>query len=149
MSYSLFSVFSTDIAVRLLMQPGSSQQPLTAYYKTILAVFFWLSGSVGFAFSFWLAAKPQVFSPLAAISILLVLFGFYCLRRPYFLLEPRQLTVYNLFGRVAKRYTFASWETVKADNRRIYIDEGGITQKVSVAAWLVKPNDWGKLRKLL
>ena len=86
---------------------------------------------------------------LVAMSVLLFLFGFYCLRRPYFLLEPRQLTVYNLFGLVTKRYTFTSWEVVKADGRRIYIDDGGITQKVPVAPWLAKTDDWLAMRKLL
>ncbi|NJM98635.1 MAG: hypothetical protein HC800_17090 [Phormidesmis sp. RL_2_1] len=77
------------------------------------------------------------------------MFGFYCLNRPYFLLEPRQLTVYNLLGLVSKRYTFDSWDVVKADSRRIYIDDAGITKKVPVAPWLVKPDDWLAMRKLL
>ncbi len=131
------------------MQPSSSQQPLKAYYKTTLAVLFWLSGSAGFTLSFWIPAKAQTAFPFAAISMLLFLFGFYCLRRPYFLLEPSQLTVYNLFGGVRKRYTFDSWDVVKADNRHIYIDDEGITKKVPVAPWLAKTDDWAAMRKLL
>ena len=131
------------------MQPGSSQQPFKAYYKTTLAVFFWLSGSVGCLLSFWVFGKTWEAFLLAAMSILLFLFGFYCLRRPYFLLEPRQLTVYTLFGLVTRRYTFVSWEVVKADNRRIYLDDGGITKKVPVTPWLVKSADWAAMRKLL
>ncbi len=130
------------------MQPSSLQQPFKAYYKTTLAVFFWLSGSAGFLSSFWLTSQAQTFA-LAATGALLFLFGFYCLRRPYFLLEPCQLTVYNLFGLVTKRYTFDSWKVIKADNRRIYIDDDGITRKVPVASWLAKTDDWAAMRKLL
>ncbi|MGB3293876.1 MAG: hypothetical protein WBB01_12890 [Phormidesmis sp.] len=130
------------------MQP-SSQQPFQAHYKTTLAVFFWVSGSVGFILSLWLLTSVQMTFLLAAASILWFLVGFYYLRRPYFLLEPCQLTVYNLFGLVTKRYTFVSWEVVKADDRRIYIDDGGITKKVPVAPWLAKTDDWLAMRKLL
>jgi len=70
-------------------------------------------------------------------------------KRPYFLLEPRQLTVYNLLGTVTKRYSFESWDVVKADSRRIYIDNAGITIKVAVAPWLVKSEDWLAMRQLL
>ena len=129
------------------MQSGSSQQPFKAYYKTTLAVFFWLSGIVGCLLSFWFGIWAAFL--LVATSILLFLWGFYCLRRPYFLLEPRQLTVYTLFGLVTRRYTFVSWEVVKADSRHIYLDDGGITKKVPVTPWLVKSADWAAMRKLL
>lgn len=86
---------------------------------------------------------------LVVIGACIAGFGGYCLRRPCFLLEPRQLTVYNLLGLTTKRYTFESWEVVKADSRRIYIDENGITIKVSVMPWLVNTDDWQTMRKML
>lgn len=98
--------------------------------------------------SLWMASK-EIVLPLSILFVLLFVFGFYCLRRPYFLLEPRRLTVYNLLGLVTKRYTFESWEVVKADNRRIYIDNNGITIKVAVAPWLVETDDWLTMRKML
>ncbi len=135
------------------MQPNRSEHHLTAYYKITLSLFFIVSGGLGLAGSLWIAFQAQgpvfqaVLSALLFLSI--VLFGIYCLNRPYFLLEPRQLTVYNLLGIVTKRYTFESWDVVKADSRRIYIDDKGITKKVSVAPWLVKTDDWLAMRKLL
>ena len=131
------------------MHPNSSQQPLTVYYKKTLGLFFLTLGALGFFASlYWLVQGSSSF-PLVLLCLLLCLFGVYCLRRPYFLLEPRQITVYNLLGIVTKRYTFDSWDVVKADNRRIYIDDNGITKKVSVAPWLVKADDWLTMRKLL
>ena len=104
---------------------------------------------MGCLLSFWLFSKPWAAFLIATVSILLFLLGLCCLRRPYFLLEPRQLTVHTLFGLVTRRYTFVSWEVVKADNRHIYLDDGGITKKVPVTPWLVKSADWTAMRKLL
>lgn len=86
---------------------------------------------------------------MSLLGVLVILFGFYCLHRPYFLLEPRRLTVYNILGVVKKEYTFDSWDVVKADSRRIYIDDDGITKKVPVAPWLVKADDWLAMREML
>ena len=107
------------------------------------------SGVAGFAFSLWNASQTSQFSPLIALAVLLFLFGLYCLNRPYFLLEPRQLTVYTLIGSVSKRYKFESWEVVKADSRRIYIDDDGITKKVAVLPWLASREDWLTMREML
>ncbi|MEL6468108.1 MAG: hypothetical protein AAFQ74_00135 [Cyanobacteria bacterium J06623_4] len=131
------------------MQSNSAQQHLTAHYKTTLGVFFVVSGALILVFSVWSALQGQFSPALGILGLVLFVFGFYCLHRPYFLLEPRQLTVYNLLGMATKRYTFESWDFVKADSRRIYIDENGITRKVPVAPWLVKPDDWMRVRKLL
>ncbi|MGD1898054.1 MAG: hypothetical protein ACFB16_13995 [Phormidesmis sp.] len=132
------------------MQPNRPQQNLTAYYKTTLGAFFLISGVLLVLYSLWLLSQPagSTFA-LLGIGLLLFAFGFYCLHRPCFVLEPRQLTVYNLLGLMTKRYTFESWEFVKADSRRIYIDENGITIKVSVFPWLVNSDDWTAMRKML
>ncbi len=135
------------------MPPTRPESHLTAYYTITLSLFFLVSGGAGVVASIWVAVQTTPFSSQPVLSALLCLmimvFGLYCLNRPYFLLEPRQLTVYNLFGVVVKRYTFDSWDVVKADSRRIYIDDEGITKKVPVAPWLVKSDDWTTMRKLL
>ena len=134
--------------------PTTRPEPhLTAYYTITLSLFFLVSGGVGIVVSIWAAINitPPSSQPVlsALLCVMVMIFGLYCLNRPYFLLEPRQLTVYNLFGVVTRRYTFDSWEVVKADSRRIYIDDEGITKKVPVAPWLVKSDDWTSMRKLL
>ncbi len=135
------------------MQPRRSEPYLTAYYKITPSLFFLVSGGLGLAAVLWIAFQAQGISVQAVLGALLflavVLFGLYCLKRPYFLLEPRQLTVYNLLGVVTNQYIFDSWDVVKADSRRIYIDDQGITIKVPVAPWLVKADDWVAMRKLL
>ena len=127
------------------MQPIRSQQNLTAYYKKTLSIVFIFGGVLGMVASLWMM---KMFLP-ALLGALVILFGLYCMHRPYFLLEPRKLTVYNILGLVKKQYTFESLDVVKADNRRIYIDDGGITKKVPVAPWLVKAEDWLAMRKML
>jgi hypothetical protein len=135
------------------MKPNRSEPRLTAYYKITLSLFFWVLGGAGLIASLWIAFQAKSASVYPYLSALLFvsigLFGVYCLNRPYFLLEPKRLTVYNLFGIVTKQYTFESWDVVKADSRRIYIDDEGITKKVPVAPWLVKTDDWITMRKLL
>ena len=131
------------------MQLKRSPHRLTAYYKKTLGLIFLIVGVIGLMVSLYALIQGQILFPLVLIWLLLCLFGFYCLHRPYFLLEPRQLTVYNLLGIATRRYTFESWEFVKADNRRIYIDDNGITKKVPVAPWLVKTDDWIAMRSLL
>ena len=131
------------------MQSIRSQQRLTAHYKTTLGALLAISGAACFAYNLWNVSQGSQFSPLIAVGALLFFFGLYCLKRPYFLLEPHQLTVYNLLGNVSKRYTFDSWEVVKADSRRIYIDDDGITKKVSVLPWLASSEDWLTMREML
>ena len=135
------------------MPSNSPQQRLKAHYKTTLGALFSITGGIGLAFSLWSMAQTNpsanYLSSLSALSAVLFLFGLYCLNRPYFLLEPTQLTVYNLLGRVSKRYTFESWAVVKADSRRIYIDDDGITKKVPVSPLLVSTEDWLALREML
>ena len=117
------------------------------------SLFFLVSGGLGLAVVLWITFQDRGISFQAVLCALLfltvALFGVYCLERPYFLLEPRQLTVYNLLGVVTKQYSFDSWDVVKADSRCIYIDDKGITIKVSVAPWLVKAEDWLAMRELL
>ena len=120
-----------------------------AYYKTTLGALFLVGGGCGLILSLWNTLQTNRVSPLMAGGALLFLFGLYCLNRPYFLLEPRQLTVYNLLGGVSKRYTFESWAVVKADDRRIYIDDEGITKKVPVSPMLVSAEDWLTMREML
>ena len=135
------------------MQSRRSEPHLTAYYKVMPSLFFLVSGGLGLAVVLWITFQDRGISFQAVLCALLfltvALFGVYCLERPYFLLEPRQLTVYNLLGVVTKQYSFDSWDVVKADSRCIYIDDKGITIKVSVAPWLVKAEDWLAMRELL
>ena len=127
-----------------------SSRNLTAYYKTTLGAFFLAIGLVVVLASLWITFQVgENLIVVAVLGMLLLGFGYYCLHRPCFVLEPRQLTVYNLLGLTTKRYTFESWEFVKADSRRIYIDQNGITIKVSVFPWLVNTEDWTAMRKLL
>lgn len=124
-------------------------QHLTAYYKKAVGGVLLAGGGLCAVFGLSAVVQTRQVSSLAAIGILVFLLGWVCLRRPYFLLEPQQLTVYGLFGLPTRRYTFESWDVVKADNRRIYIDDEGITRKVPVIPWLVKTSDWLTLRELL
>ncbi|MGB3790330.1 MAG: hypothetical protein WA949_20140 [Phormidesmis sp.] len=136
------------------MQPTRSStrssQHLMAYYNKTPGVLFLAGGAAGMAYYIWSATQiDRGLSPLVGLAVVFLGFGFYCWQRPYFLLEPQQLTVYNLLGMEKKRYIFESWEFVKADSRRIYIDDNGITKKVAVAPWLVRSDDWAVVRSLL
>ncbi|CAN5807258.1 hypothetical protein BH23CYA1_BH23CYA1_17140 [soil metagenome] len=122
---------------------------LTAYFKTAVGGSLLAGGGLCTVFGLSAGVQAHQVSTLAAIGVLVSLLGWVCLRRPYFLLEPHQLTVYGLFGMPTRRYTFESWDVVKADSRHIYIDDGGITKKVPVLPWLVKTGDWLTLRELL
>ena len=122
---------------------------LTAYYKGAVGGSLLASGGLCMAYGLSAVVQAREISSLGAIGGLVFLLGWVCLRRPYFLLEPHQLTVHGLFGMPTRRYTFESWDVVKADSRHIYIDEGGITKKVPVLPWLVKKSDWLALRELL
>ncbi len=133
------------------MPPTHSSRKLTAYYNKTLGVLFLGSGLLVALYSLWATFQLEQNLLLLILlgGVLFALGCCFCLRRPCFLLEPRQLTVYNLLGITTKRYTFESWEFVKADSRRIYIDENGITIKVRVLPWLVDSEDWTAMRKLL
>ncbi|MBE9060875.1 hypothetical protein [cf. Phormidesmis sp. LEGE 11477] len=132
------------------MQPVDSSQRLMAYYNKIPSTLLLAGGIAGTAYYLWSATQiGNSLSPLTGLAVGFFGLGCYCLQRPYFLLESQRLTVYNLLGMEKKRYTFESWDVVKADSRRIYIDDNGITKKVPVTPWLVKGDDWAVMRSLL
>lgn len=132
------------------MQLTRSSRHLTAYYNKMPGVLFLVGGAAGIAYYFWIATKiGSQLSPFVGLAVISLGLGCYCWQRRYFVLEPKQLRVYNLIGMEKKRYTFKSWEVVKADSRRIYIDDNGITKTVAVAPWLVRGEDWAAMRSLL
>ena len=131
------------------MQSTRSPKRLTAHYKRPLGAFFLGGGSLSLVIGLSVLLRDGGLSPLIPLGVLFLLVGSYCVRHPYFLIENRQITVYRLFGIATKRYTFESWDVVKADNRRIYIDDGGITKTVPVTPWLVNNEDWQELREML
>ena len=131
------------------MQSTRSPKRLTAHYKRTLGILFLAGGGISLILGIGLLIKGSGLSPLVPLGALLLLVGSYCVRHPYFLIENRQITVYRLFGIATKRYTFESWDVVKADDRRIYIDDGGITKTVPVTPWIVNSEDWRELREML
>jgi hypothetical protein len=133
-----------------MMQPTRSSQQLMAYYNKTPGALLLAGGATGVAYYLWSATQiGSQLSPFVGLAAIVFGLGCYCWRRPYFLLEPQQITVYSLLGIEKKRYSFESWEFVKADSRRIYIDDNGITKKVAVAPWLVRRDDWAAMRSLL
>ncbi|MGB3293175.1 MAG: hypothetical protein WBB01_09335 [Phormidesmis sp.] len=126
-------------------------------YKVWLGVALLIIGTVNILLNLRsMGLEGQVRRPIVVglvMGILVALLGILYLTRPYFRVAPNRLTVYNLFGKAAKRYPFASFGHIKLEDKSIYIEssyieEANHREQVKINKWMVRSDDWERLQAL-
>ncbi|MBE9061155.1 hypothetical protein [cf. Phormidesmis sp. LEGE 11477] len=83
----------------------------------------------------------------------LAIAGYLYFTRPYFTLAPNRLTIYNLLGKVVKRYPFETFNKLSVENGTLYVKssflEGDRPEPTKLKKWLVKSKDWKRLQETI
>lgn len=88
------------------------------------------------------------FSGVLIVGLLAAITGILYLIRPYFAIAPNRLTVYQLTGKVAKRYPFAAFADISIEGNQVYISIDNQREPVKIARWMVKTADWHRLQSI-
>lgn len=118
----------------------------------------WLGGSflaVGIItslLSLWMIATQGSFNSSIIVSLILGVVGFLYSTRPYFVIAPSRLTIYNLIGKSVKRYPFATFSHLAIENDSLYIEEAdqsiGQRTRIKVNKRLVRSKDWARVEAI-
>ena len=93
------------------------------------------------------------FNSAIILGIALAAAGYLYLTRPYFTLAPNRLTIYNLIGKVVKRYPFETFNNLRVENGTLYVKNnflaGDHLEPTRLKKWLIKSKDWKKLQAII
>ena len=126
-------------------------------YKVSLGIAFLVIGTVSILLNLWrLGLDGQLRRPILlglALGLLVTLLGILYLTRPYFRVAPNRLTVYNLLGKVVKRYPFVAFSNLKIEDDSLYVESSdverdGQQEKVKIKKWMVRAEDWKRLQQI-
>ncbi len=124
-----------------------------AYYQIWIGIVPFVIGLAVCAFALWSILQSNSFNSAVILGSLLAIAGCLYLTRPYFVLAPNRLTIYNLIGRVVKRYPFETFSNLKIEDSKLYIDGGFLgrdhLEPTELKKWLVKSQDWKKLQEII
>ncbi len=124
-----------------------------AYYRIWIGILLLAIGLVMCALALWSMLQSNSFNSAIVLGVVLVIAGYLYLTRPYFVLAPNRLTIYNLIGRVVKRHPFETFSDLKIENNTLYIDGGFLgrdrPEPTKLKKWLVRPRDWKRLQEIV
>lgn len=106
-----------------------------------------VGGSINLLLSIWVILLGG-FSVAIVTGVLITVIGILYLARPYFVVEPSRIVLYNLFGMPMKQYAIEPYSTVRIENNKLYIHTKDSQTKVNVTKWLANADDWQKLQQL-
>ncbi len=118
-----------------------------ARYRVWLGAVLLILGLVGIAIGLRMLLNGN-FSGILIIGLLAAIAGVLYLIRPYFAIAPNRLTVYQLTGKVAKRYPFAAFDDIFIEGNQVYISIDNQREPVKIARWMVKTTDWHRLQSI-
>ena len=130
----------------------TEEKHFKGHYKPLIGIALMLLGAIASLMSLWLMLLNNQFNVAIVIGLAALLFGYLYLTRPYFVIAPNRITVYNPMGKVVKRYPFASFDHLHTENKHLYIESGyletGSREKVNLHKWMVRAQDWRQLEAI-
>ncbi len=114
-------------------------------------------GLLNLLWAIWIILTAGKFNSAIITGVAITTAGYLYLTRPYFVLAPNRLTVYNLIGSVVKRYPFTRYNNLHTDDQRLYIEDihshttrpTAKKQPVKISKWLTKSTDWNQLKDII
>ncbi len=123
-----------------------------AYYPVWIGSLLLFVGIALCALTIGSMIQSNSFNSVIIIGIASAITGYCYLTQPYFVLAPNRLTVYNLLGRVVKRYPFETFSDLKIERNTLCV-EGSFLERdrfepTKLRKWLVKSRDWEQLKTI-
>jgi len=128
-----------------------------AYRAPWIGLIIMAIGLLNLFWAIWIILTAGKFNSAIITGIAIPIAGYLYLKRPYFVLAPNRLTVYNLIGSVVKRYPLAEFSSLHTDDTHLYIKDiyssrdqpAAKTNPVKISKWLTKSSDWNKLKIII
>ena len=129
-------------------------------YRVSLGIACLVIGTLSASLNLWIMGfddQPSRPILLGFIGILIscsvASLGILYLTRPYFGVAPNRLTIYSVLGKVAKRYPFAAFSSLKIENDSLYIESSdgerdSQREKVKIKKWAIRAEDWERLQQI-
>ena len=126
-------------------------------YKSSLGIACLIIGAVSTLLNLWrIGLEGQLRRPILLgliLGLLVALLGILYLTRPYFRVAPNRLTVYNLLGKVVKRYPFVAFSNLEIEEDSLYVESSDAErdsqrERVRVKKWMVRAEDWKRLQQI-
>ena len=123
-----------------------------AYYQPWIGILLFGFGLAICVFALVSMVQSGSFNSVIVLGVFLTLAGYLYLTRPYFTLAPNRLTIYNLIGKVVKRYPFEAFNNLRVDKGTVYVENSFIErdclEPTTLKRWLIKSQDWEKLKQI-
>ncbi|WP_227500031.1 hypothetical protein [Synechococcus sp. PCC 7335] len=131
----------------------SENNHFKAYYQPWLGLLLLGLGLAVCVLSIGSMLQSGSFNSAIILGVGLVIVGYLYFTRPYFTLAPNRLTIYNLLGKVVKRYPFETFNNLSVENGILYVKggflEGDRKEPTKLKKWLVKSKDWKRLQETI
>lgn len=122
--------------------------PITLYYRKSMGLLLLIGGIINFVLGVWVSLLGA-FSITWLTGLMIGFIGFGYLTKPYFSVSMDEVSIYNIYGFKIKSYPLTSFNSLTIENHKLYTNSGGSNQKIRIAAWMVNPEHWGQLEKII
>lgn len=124
-----------------------------AYYQPWLGILLLGLGLAICVLSIGSMLQSSSFNSAIILGVVFAIAGYLYFTRPYFTLAPNRLTIYNLIGKVVKRYPFETFGNLSIENGTLYVKGGFLggdrREPTKLKKWLVKSKDWKSLQETI
>jgi hypothetical protein len=128
-----------------LLLPTESEH-FKVRYRLWIGIALLLIGIICTLLNLWLLLLGELNGAIV-VGVLVTIAGYCYLTRPYFVIAPHRLTIYNPIGQVVKRYPLAAFNDILVSDRTVHIKSNG-PEKLKLNKWLVRPADWARLEAI-
>lgn len=81
-------------------------------------------------------------STLLTVGFISIMFGVLFLTRTYFVLNDDSLVLKAILGSAKTTYKFQSIKNIEIENNKIYINQDGKREKLTISTWMIDKKDW-------
>jgi hypothetical protein len=122
--------------------------PIALHYRKSMGLLFLIGGIINVVLGVWVSLLGA-FSITWVTGLVVGFMGFCYLTKPYFSVSMDEVAIYNIYGFKMKSYPLTSLNSLTIENRKLYTNSGSSRQKIKIAAWMVNPEDWKQLEKII
>jgi hypothetical protein len=122
--------------------------PISLYYRKWIGLSLLIGGIINVVLGMWLLLLGS-FSITCVTGLLIGFLGLGYLTKPYFSVSMDEVSIYNIYGFKIKSYPLTSLNSLTIEDRKLYTTNGGSRQKIRMSTWMVNPEHWGQLEKII
>jgi hypothetical protein len=139
---------TNSLGIFAMVETAMLALPIALYYRKSMALLLLIGGIINVVLGVWVSLLGA-FSITWLTGLIIGFIGFGYLTKPYFSVSLDEVSIYNIYGFKIKSYPLTSLNSLIIENRKLYTTSGGSRQKIRIAGWLVNPEHWKQLEKII